>query len=76
MIIKALLFVLFGLLRGIIALFPTFSSYGEAPQGLMNMLYIGFQFFPVDVFIMALTPFIFWTSVSMIYGLYRFVRRL
>lgn len=75
MIVKALLSIIFGLLRGVVSLFPTFSNYGDVPQGLLTMLYIGFQFFPVDVFIAVITPFVFWTVVHLSYGLYRFIRR-
>lgn len=76
MIVSGILLIFITLLRGVIALFPTFSNYGEAPRGLINMLYIGFQFFPVDVFIFSFSTFIFWVATHFGYGIYRFIRRL
>ena len=73
MIVKVLVGTLFLVLKGAIGLLPTFSSYGEAPQGLMTMLSIAFQFFPADVFAIALGSIIFWITVNVVFGGIKFV---
>lgn len=73
MIIKALVSVIFLVLRGAIGLLPTFSNYDEAPKALFTMLSTAFQFFPSDVFVIALGSIIFWITVNIVFGGIKFV---
>ena len=68
--------MIFLLLKSAIDLLPVFNNYGEAPQGLFTMLSISLQFFPSDVLIFALGSIIFWTSINLLFGAFKFIIHL
>jgi len=73
MIIVGLCTPLFLLLTSIIALLPNSAFEGQAVTGLVGMFATAFQFFPADVWILALGSITFWITVHTVLGLIRFV---
>jgi hypothetical protein len=55
---------------------PNSAFEGQAVTGLIGMFSTAFQFFPADVWILALGSITFWITVHAVYGLVNFILRL
>ena len=73
MILVGLCTPLFLLLTSVIALLPNSAFEGQAVTGLVGMFATAFQFFPADVWILALGSITFWITVHTVFGLVRFI---
>lgn len=76
MILVGLCTPLFYLVTSIIAILPNSAFEGQTVIGLIGMFSTAFQFFPADVWILALGSITFWVTVHAIYGLINFILRL
>ena len=73
MIVEFICNLFFGLFKIIIGLLPTFDNPGSAPTHLASMLSISKQFFPVDIFVVAMGSILFWINFNLIFGAFKFV---
>lgn len=63
MIIQLLCTPLQFLVNGLIRLLPVFDTVNSTVSGLFDMLSVALQFFPADVWILALGSIVFWLTV-------------
>lgn len=68
MIISLICTPLFLLLTSIIALLPNSAFENQSVVGLVGMFSTAFQFFPADVWILALGSITFWIFVHISFG--------
>lgn len=76
MIISMICAPFFLLITSIIALLPNSAFESQTVTGFVGMFSTAFQFFPADVWILALSSITFWISVNVIFGLIRFILSL
>lgn len=68
MIISLLCTPLFYILTSVIALLPNSAFENQSVVGLVGMFSTAFQFFPADVWILALGSITFWLTVHITFG--------
>ena len=76
MILVGLCTPLFWIVTSIIALLPNSTFEGQAVTGLVGMFSTAFQFFPADVWILALGSITFWITIHAVFGLVNFILKL
>lgn len=76
MIIQTICVPFFLLITSIIALLPNSAFESQTVTGFVGMFSTAFQFFPSDVWILALSSITFWITVHTMFGLIRFVLSL
>lgn len=59
--------------HGVIALIPILTYIPTSIVDTINMLMKAMQFFPTDVWFVAISNIVFWTSVHLIIGLIKFI---
>lgn len=73
MIIKVICSPLILIVNGIIELLPASVFNTDNVTSLLNMINIGLNFFPSDVWVLILGSIVFWFVVHFAIGLYRFI---
>ena len=73
MIIKVICSPLILIVNGIIELLPARVFNTDNVISLLNMINIGLNFFPSDVWVLILGSIVFWFVVHFAIGLYRFI---
>ena len=73
MILVGLCTPLFWIVTSLIAILPNSAFEGQAVTGLIGMFSTAFQFFPADVWILALGSITFWVTVHIVFGFVSFV---
>jgi len=73
MIIKLICAPFFLLADGLIALIPILTYIPTSIVDTISLLLKAMQFFPPDVWIMAIGNIVFWTTVHLIIGLIKFI---
>lgn len=73
MIIEAICMPFILIIRGIIALLPVLTYIPTSIADTITLLIKAMQFFPVDVWIIAIGNIVFWTSVHLVVGLIKFI---
>ena len=74
MIIELICSPLWAIINIIIDVIPTnWLSIGDTPSELFSLLYTAFQFFPSDVWVIALGCFVFWGIINFTTGLLLFI---
>lgn len=76
MIIMGMCAPLFYLFTSIIALLPNSVFENQSVVGLVGMFSTAFQFFPADVWILALGSITFWITVHLAIGVFKFALSL
>lgn len=77
MILKLLTTPLFLIASGIIALIPNgLSASNSSLTGLVSLLSVAFQFFPIDVWVAVFGSITFWVTAHLLYAIINFVLRL
>lgn len=72
MIIKLLCSPLFVLASSIVSILPMSNAQSQITS-VFGMLSIAFQFFPVDVWVLALGSIIFWITVHVVVAVFHFI---
>ena len=73
MILKLLCAPLVLLINAIIGLLPVFETINSTVAGLIEMFSIALQFFPADVWILALGSIVFWLSIRVTFAIVFFI---
>lgn len=73
MILSLLCTPLFLLLTGAIALLPNSTYQSQTITGFVGMFSTAFQFFPADVWILALGSITFWITIHILFGLIKMI---
>lgn len=76
MILTLITLPLFLIAGSIIALIPSGLALNNNITGLVSMLSVAFQFFPIDVWIAVFGSITFWVSVHFVYGIINFILKL
>lgn len=61
------------LVNGVIYLLPILTYIPTSIVDTINMLIKAMQFFPIDVWIVAIGNIVFWTGVHLVVGLIKFI---
>ena len=73
MIVELICMPFFLLVDGLISLLPALTYIPTSVADTISLLLKAMQFFPTDVWIMAIGNIVFWTSVHLIVGLIKFI---
>lgn len=73
MILKLLCAPLVLLINAIIGLLPVFETINSTVVGLIEMFSIALQFFPADVWLLALGSIVFWLSIRATFAIVFFI---
>lgn len=76
MIIELICTPLILIAKGIINILPFLSLPINSIVAVMNLLMVGLNFFPIELWVMTIGSIVFWYTINFIIGLISFVVKL